>query len=254
VSARLAPPVSGDSGAARAGRWIGLLAFVGLASWAVWSYAVGGVVGGLFEAAADGERSLAWLRAYVDRAGVFGPLAYVGAVTVEVVVAPLPGTLLYAPGGAIFGGGLGGTLSLAGNVIGAMLAAAIARLLGRRITDRLEHSDLQRHASRVRERSLLIIALLRVNPFTSSDLVSYAAGLVGVSIWRVGTGTLIGMAPLCYAQAYAAETIFARVPGSGLILIGSGLVYAGLVVWLLVRPARRRRGAIPGRPVEPVDR
>ena len=46
---------------------------------------------------------------------------------VEVVVAPIPGTMLYAPGGVIFGGFLGGLLSLAGNVIGAGIACRLMR-------------------------------------------------------------------------------------------------------------------------------
>jgi uncharacterized membrane protein YdjX (TVP38/TMEM64 family) len=221
--------------------WPVLLVLIALLGWGVWSYSSGGLVHALFGAAADGDRSLETLRLYLDRAGAFGPLLYVLAVTIEVIVAPLPGTLLYAPAGAIFGGGLGGTLSLAGNVAGAMLAATIARMLGHRLTERLEHSQLQRHTERIRSRGLLIIALLRVNPLTSSDLVSYAAGLVGVPVWRVGLGTLVGMAPLCYAQAYAAETLFRWLPGSGLVVLALGLAYLVVVIVLILRLGRARR-------------
>jgi uncharacterized membrane protein YdjX (TVP38/TMEM64 family) len=225
--------------------WPVVLILVAIGTWALWSWQTGGIVAALFNAASDSERSLEALRAALARAGPFGPLAYVLAVTIEVVVAPLPGTLLYAPGGAIFGGGLGGTLSLIGNVAGAMLATTIARLLGHRVTERLEHSQLQRYAERIRARGLLIITLLRINPLTSSDLVSYAAGLVGVPVWRVGVGTLIGMAPLCYAQAYAAETIFRWIPGSGLVLLALGVGYVTVVVLFIVRQAGRREGRRP---------
>jgi uncharacterized membrane protein YdjX (TVP38/TMEM64 family) len=212
-----------------------VIMLAGIGVWAVWSSQTGGVMAVLWATMSDSDRSLEALRGALGRAGPLGPLAYVLAVTVEVVVAPLPGTLLYAPGGAIFGGALGGTLSLIGNVAGAMLAAAIARLLGHRITARLAHSGLQHYAERIRARGLLIITLLRVNPLTSSDLVSYAAGLVGVPIWKVGLGTLIGMAPLCYAQAYAAEAIFRWIPGSGLVILTLGLAYFLIVVLFIVR-------------------
>ena len=46
-----------------------------------------------------------------------------------------------------------------------------------------------------------VVLLLRANPLTSSDLVSYAAGVAGVPPWKVAAGTLIGLAPLCYLQA-----------------------------------------------------
>ena len=75
--------------------------------------------------------------------------------------------------------------------------------------------------------------LLRVNPLTSSDIVSYMAGAVGVPVWRVALGTFIGMAPLCYAQAYLAEQIFEILPGAVYVLVAAGLIYvAALVVWL----------------------
>lgn len=181
------------------------------------------------------------LRALIESAGAFGPLIYVAAVTVEVVVAPIPGTLLYAPGGALFGGFLGGTLSLIGNVLGASLATWIGATFGARALQDGDWPRLQGYAQRIRHRGLLLVALLRVNPLTSSDLVSYAAGVAGVPIWRVAAGTAIGMAPLCYAQSYAAKWLFDVLPGSGLIVIGMGVAYFAVVVFVLVRGGLARR-------------
>ena len=101
-----------------------------------------------------------------------------------------------------------------------MIATYLASVFGHRLTETLERSRLRWYADRVRDKSVMVVALLRVNPLTSSDLVSYAAGLAGISPWRVGLGTLIGMAPPCYLQAYAAETLFRILPGSGLLLLG----------------------------------
>jgi uncharacterized membrane protein YdjX (TVP38/TMEM64 family) len=166
--------------------------------------------------------------------GALAPAAYVAAVTVEVLVAPFPGTLLYAPAGAIFGGLWGGTLSLAGNVLGATIAAWIGAALGEPwIARRLAREDLERYRQRLLTRATWIVFLLRVNPFTSSDLVSYAAGALGVPARRVAVGTLAGMAPLCYAQAYLAATIFEILPGGLWIVAGLGLVYVVVVIVLL---------------------
>lgn len=63
-------------------------------------------------------------------AGVLAPVAYVLFVTAEVIVAPLPGLLLYIPGGLLFGPVLGGTLALIGNILGAGIACSLARRLG----------------------------------------------------------------------------------------------------------------------------
>ena len=66
-----------------------------------------------------------------------------------------------------------------------------------------------------------VVLLLRLNPLTTSDLVSYAAGVAGVPAWKVAVGTLVGLAPWCYLQAYFAERVFEVVPGSVLILGGA---------------------------------
>lgn len=211
-----------------------LVACAGLA-WCAWSYATRGFVFVVFDTARDGGRSLDAVRELLAPAGVWAPLVYVAAVIVEVLVAPLPGTLLYAPGGALFGGWFGGTLSLAGNVIGASIAAWLAARFRHRLPGLTNQPGLEKIMSRIRARGLFVVALLRVNPFTSSDLVSYAAGLVGIPVWRVAVGTLVGMAPLCYAQAHASAWLFDVLPGAGVVLVVSGVAYLALVVWILGR-------------------
>jgi uncharacterized membrane protein YdjX (TVP38/TMEM64 family) len=79
-----------------------------------------------------------------------------------------------------------------------------------------------------------VIALLRLNPFTSSDLVSYAAGIARLPVWQISLGTLIGLAPLCYAQAYLAQELFTWLPGSGLVLLGFTIAYVVAVLALLL--------------------
>ena len=189
----------------------------------------------LVETTGSGPDSLAVLRDYLATWGSLGPIVYVLLVVVEVLVAPIPGTLLYAPGGAIFGGFLGGSLSLAGNVIGAGLACVIARFWGEPIARSFDSGRLRSIRDALAARGLWLILLLRINPLTSSDLVSYAAGLVGVPVWKVIVGTLVGMAPLCYAQAYLADRLFRVLPASGLAIVVLALAYVAAVVWIVVR-------------------
>ena len=209
------------------------------AAMAWWSYRSGGLIFALFGATRDSNQSLDILRQYLANWGALGPVAYLLLVIVEVLVAPLPGTLLYAPGGAIFGGFLGGSLSLAGNVIGAWLACLIARFWGEPVTRALDSPRFISIRKALAERALWLILLLRVNPLTSSDLVSYAAGLVGVPVWKVVVGTLLGMAPLCYAQSYVADRLFSVLPGSLWVVAALGIGYAAAVAWLILRYASR---------------
>lgn len=211
-----------------------------LSLWAIVSYTSGGVIFALSGSMDERDRALEAVRQHVASWGMLGPCAYVLLVIVEVLVAPIPGLLLYAPGGALFGGFLGGTLSLAGNAIGAAVACVIARLWREPVGRALGASQLAALSHRLAERGLWLILLLRLNPLTSSDLVSYAAGLVGVAPWKVFAGTLVGMAPLCYVQAYLADRFLRVLPGSGLLVVLLGVGYFAAVVFVLARWSRPR--------------
>ena len=193
---------------------------------------------------ADGGTTLDALRVYVLGWGMWAPLVYIAAVTVEVLVAPIPGTLLYAPAGAIFGGFIGGTLSLIGNVTGAAIACWLAATFGSRFGEdwvkrHNESGQLTRLHAQLQSRGVWVIALLRLNPLTSSDLVSYVAGLAGIPVRQVAAGTFLGMLPQCYLQAYLAQTLFEALPSGPWVIVG-GLILGvaiAVIVWRLSKRA-----------------
>jgi len=204
---------------------------------ALFSYLTSGFIYVLVTGSPDQGPWLERVRDVVAGWGRLAPLVYTLIVVVEVVVAPIPGALLYAPGGAIFGGFLGGTLSLLGNVVGAAICCALGGLIGERMLGKQGSSpQFAYYRERLGNRGLWVVLLLRANPLTSSDLVSYAAGIAGVPPWKVAAGTLIGMAPLCYVQAYFAEQVFTLVPGS--VLVGGGVLLV-LVVAVVLSVGRK---------------
>jgi uncharacterized membrane protein YdjX (TVP38/TMEM64 family) len=213
---------------------------IGLATWALHSYWTGGFVYVLFTGTPDQGPWLERVREVVASWGPLAPVVYTLAVVVEVIVAPIPGTLLYAPAGAIFGGFVGGSLSLVGNVAGAAICAVIGRMIGEGVlARRIDGSELGRYRTLLEQRGMWLVLLLRLNPLTTSDLVSYAAGVTGVPAWKVALGTFFGLAPWCYAQAYLAEQVFEVVPGTYLVLGGVALIIIAIGVVL----TQRGRGA-----------
>lgn len=215
-----------------------LLVLIGATTW---SYATDGLIYRLFSPA-DGTTRLETLRAFVLAWGALAPLVYVAIVIVEVVVAPFPGALLYAPGGAVFGGLVGGTLSLIGNTAGAAIAAWIGAAFGEGwLAKRLEGSRLDTLRRRLETRGGWVVFLLRLNPLTSSDMVSYAAGVAGVRPLHVALGTLAGMAPQCYLQAYLAATIFDALPDWAIaVLVLVLLAAAAILVMVMFRRSPTR--------------
>ncbi|MEN6575208.1 MAG: VTT domain-containing protein [Phycisphaerales bacterium] len=203
---------------------------------AIWSYRGGGIVAVLLTTGISAGDKVARIQEYFDSLGAVAPLAYVGIVAVEVVVAPIPGLMLYAPGAMVFGGFLGGLLSLLGNVLGAGISCELVRVLGgKRFASWLEQGRLKKYRERLSKSGMWLILLLRVNPLTSSDLVSYAAGLAGIPVWKVMVGTLLGMAPLCWAQAYLSDGILKAIPQLIYPLMALCGVYVVVAVWIVAR-------------------
>ena len=178
-------------------RTLGVIGLISLAMVVTWSYWSGGIINALVRPDITSEERMGLVQAYFSGWGVLAPVAYIVIVTLEVIVAPIPGLMLYAPGGMLFGGFWGGLLSLAGNVIGAGVACQLMRLFGRKRLDRLlSGSRFETYAQRLSHAGVWIVLAMRINPLTSSDLVSYAAGLTRIPVWKVMLGTLLGM-PHC---------------------------------------------------------
>ena len=210
-----------------------------IVAWTIWSYQAGGLMHVLVAAAPEGQSRLDALRTYILGWGMLAPIVYVAAVIVEVLIAPVPGPLLYAPAGAIFGGLIGGTLSLIGNVTGAGIACWLGHTLGESwVARHMTGTQASRIRDRVVSRGPWVIFLLRLNPLTSSDLVSYVAGAMGVPVRDVVLGTLAGMAPVCFAQAFLAASLFEILPGGPILVLALGGAYLLVVLWFVF--SRRR--------------
>lgn len=224
--------------------------FVVIAAMSLWSWYSKGIVFDMLRDDWDATAKIARLQAFFDDCGARAPAAYVAFVVIEVVVAPIPGMMLYAPGGLIFGPLLGGALALAGNVIGAGIACSLTRSLGvGRIGGFLSSERIERIQSALECRGSWLVFLLRLNPLTSSDLVSYAAGFTRIPVWKVMLATCCGMAPLCFAQASLSDSLFRSFPTLIYPLMAAGVIYVIVVIAVLRRllasePAERLKSAV----------
>jgi uncharacterized membrane protein YdjX (TVP38/TMEM64 family) len=75
--------------------------------------------------------SVAELRAWVAAWGPWAPVAFVGVQALQVVVFVIPGEVAQIAGGYLFGAWQGALLSVAGILVGSMIAFSLARLLGK---------------------------------------------------------------------------------------------------------------------------
>jgi hypothetical protein len=61
---------------------------------------------------------------------------------------------------------------------------------------------------------------------------------MGVPVRDVVLGTLAGMAPVCFAQAFLAASLFEVLPGGPILVLALGGAYLLIVLWFVF--SRRR--------------
>lgn len=224
----LDPAVRRPAHGLTAGRAVGLLVILSLA--------IGAFV--IF----DGDRQTIGaltkedLERWVGTLGVFGPLAIIGLMSIAVVVSPLPSAPIALASGALYGHGWGTLYVLVGAEGGALIAFAIARILGRDLVTRWMGPRLPPLAGS-QTALMLIVFFSRLLPFLSFDLISYAAGLTSLSWWRFALATAAGIVPASFLLAHLGGEMASA--DSGWILPAIGALGLMTVVPLLARSLLR---------------
>jgi uncharacterized membrane protein YdjX (TVP38/TMEM64 family) len=177
-----------------------------------------------------------WLEAWITGMGALAPLAYILLRAVAIVLTVVPNAPLDVAGGVLFGPFWGTVYSLLGSEAGAVACFLLARVLGREAITQLLHRDVT-FGNRFPQRQLAYIVLFaRFEPVFSFALVSYGAGLTGMSLRAFALSTLVGMTPGTVLLNYFGKTFF-----TGVTLWQQTLLGLGLVVILLAIPVWIRR-------------
>jgi len=144
----------------------------------------------------------AWVRGLVGELGVFGPLALIGLLVLAIVASPIPSGPIAVAGGALYGTLWGGAITVAGALLGALIAFGSARYLGADWV-RQSQNPVLRYIARPRSQFalMLIVFASRLIPFISFDLVSYGAGITCLTFGRFVLATALGIVPICFALA-----------------------------------------------------
>jgi uncharacterized membrane protein YdjX (TVP38/TMEM64 family) len=162
------------------------------------------------------------VRRVVAATGPAAPLTYV-VVSALLGAIFVPGPILAAGSGVLFGPVLGTVVTL----LSAVGTACITSLIGRRAgrdsarsllgTDRADRLDDQ-----VQRRGLWAVVGQRFVPGISDALASYAFGAFGVPLWQMAVGAFIGSAPRAFV--YTAL-------GASIGDLSAPLAYTAIAVW-----------------------
>jgi len=174
------------------------------------------------------------LRARIDAFGALAPLAYV-PVSVVLGLLLVPGAVLAAVAGLLFGPVLGGVVSLTAATINAVLALLIARRGGQAGVEELSGPRASAATAAVRRHGMGAVIAQRLAPGVPDGPLSYAFGALGLTAAQIALGTLIGAAPRAFAYASLGSALDDPTSTEG--LVGLALLTITAIVGLLV--ARR---------------
>lgn len=162
------------------------------------------------------------VRGAVARSGPLAPLVF---IPVSALLAALfvPGPLLAAGSGLLFGPVLGTFVTLASTATTATVAALVGRHAGRDSARALVGAEwAARIDSQIQRRGLWAVVGQRFVPGISDALASYVFGAFGIPLWQMAIGAFIGSAPRAFV--YTAL-------GASISDLTSPLAYAAVAVW-----------------------
>lgn len=127
-------------------------------------------------------------------------------MVLAVVIGPIPTLPISATAGLVYGTALGTAVAVAGALAGAIIAFCLARILGRELVQRKLDSNPV-FSARGSQRFLFVaVTLTRLIPLFSFALISYAAGVTAISLWRYALATTLGMLPMTFVFAGLGHT------------------------------------------------
>lgn len=180
------------------------------------------------------------IRDWLDSLGSLAPVVYIAAMTVAVVVSPVPSVPLDIAAGLAFGMLWGTVYTLIGAEIGAVVAFLIARRLGRPWLARRLSPGTMRRIDALTARQGVKALLMRLLPVFNFDWVSYAAGLTSMSLGRFALATLVGMTPPVVAIVAVGANLTERPLLAGGIFAALLALALGPVIVAAAMTARMR--------------
>ena len=209
------------------------LAFMGLVAW---------FLGRPMLALAEDPNAF---RAWVDSAGLWGRLLFVGMVVLQVVVAFIPGEPIELAAGYAFGFWEGSLLTLAGFVLGSWLVFALVRRFGVKLVEvffpqnKLNEIKFLQNPKKTR----IVTLLLMLIPGTPKDMLSYFAGLTKLTTAQWLGIVIIGRLPSLVTSTITGAAAGERNYVLTAISLAVTLVITAAGIWYYRRLTRQEKEA-----------
>ncbi len=176
------------------------------------------------------------LKALVAQAGLWGPAMIIGLMILAVVASPIPSAPIAMVAGAAYGHLWGTVQVVIGAELGALIAFGLARVIGRDALQTVFGDKIDAGLLGSQNALTWTVFASRLMPFVSFDMISYAAGLSCLRLWRFAVATLAGIVPASFLLTH-----FGTVAASGGVgvstwaALGLGLITGLPLLWLMTK-------------------
>jgi uncharacterized membrane protein YdjX (TVP38/TMEM64 family) len=182
------------------------------------------------------------VRRTVKATGPLAPLTYIvlSAVLGAIFV---PGPILAASSGLLFGPLLGVFVTLGATVGTAVVAAFLGRRAGRdSARSLLGAARADRIDALIQRRGLWAVVGQRFIPGLSDALASYAFGAFGVPLWQMAVGAFIGSVPRAFVYTALGASLGNKSPALAYTAIGVWCITAVVGAFAARQGFRKWRG------------
>ncbi len=148
------------------------------------------------------------MKEYIKSFGMLAPLVSIALMMFQSIAAPLPAFVITFANAWIFGWVWGAIISWSGAMLGAVLCFYISKFYGRPAAEKfVGKKSLDMTDDFFKKYGEYAILIARLLPFISFDIVSYAAGLTGMSFWSFFWATGIGQLPATIVYSILGQNI-----------------------------------------------
>lgn len=148
----------------------------------------------------------------ISQLGWVGILIYIVFLVLAIVISPIPGTPITIAAGAVWGPILAGCYGVIGVFLGCMIAYAIGRTLGRTTVKALTGKVIYLSKDRGEIYLGWLMFITHLIPILPFDLISYGAGLSGLSLPIYASTTLLGVIPCTFFLTYMGSAFTIGLP------------------------------------------
>ncbi len=170
---------------------------------------------------------------------MISPIIYILIMAITIVISPIPSAPLAAASGVLFGLTFGTIYSLIGAEIGAIISFYISRVFGRKFIEKIFHKHIVLYDAHTENQIAYFIFFSRLLPIFHFDIISYGAGLTGVSLKKFALSTFFGMIPMTFLFVYYGRTIFYSNLFS--IIISVLLIIAAFLIPVFILQVYKKR-------------